>query len=188
MNEIDIIILIPLLWGVYKGVKNGLIKEVANLLVLLMGLYFAISLSERLSDYLRMEWEWETPYLPVLSFILIFIGVALLVLLISKALDTVIKSLALGWLNIAGGILFGILKFGLLVSILLVMISGFEKEFEIIPAEKKEESLLYEPTLQWSQILIPALKESRVLNKDRNFFEEKWDELNDKLNGPKDNQ
>lgn len=188
MNEIDIIIILPLLWGAYKGAKNGLIKELANLLVLLMGLYFALSLSERVSAYLKEEWGWETAYLPVISFILIFIAVAMGVMFISRALDKVIKGLALSWLNYVGGVLFGILKFGLIVSILLTMITGFEKDIEIIPQKKKDESLLYKPTLKWAQVLIPALQDAEVIKENKGFFEEKLDELKEKTDGSDDRE
>lgn len=45
MNYIDIILLLPLLYGAYRGFSRGLIIEVATLLGLLLGVYIAIKFS-----------------------------------------------------------------------------------------------------------------------------------------------
>ena len=46
MNYLDIIIAVPLLYGMIKGFSNGLIKEVTSLLALFIGVYVAINFSE----------------------------------------------------------------------------------------------------------------------------------------------
>ena len=45
MNYLDIIIVVPLLYGLIKGFSNGLIKEVTTLTALLVGVYVAIKFS-----------------------------------------------------------------------------------------------------------------------------------------------
>ena len=53
MNYIDIILLLPLLYGAYRGFSRGLIIEVATLLGLLLGVYIAIKFSGYTEDILR---------------------------------------------------------------------------------------------------------------------------------------
>ena len=48
MNYLDIIIAVPLLYGLIKGFSNGLVKEVTSLLALFIGVYVAINFSEYL--------------------------------------------------------------------------------------------------------------------------------------------
>ena len=45
MNYLDIIIAVPLLYGLIKGFSNGLVKEVTSLLALFIGVYVAINFS-----------------------------------------------------------------------------------------------------------------------------------------------
>ena len=45
MNYLDIIIVVPLVYGLIKGFSNGLIKEVTALVALLAGVYVAINFS-----------------------------------------------------------------------------------------------------------------------------------------------
>jgi membrane protein required for colicin V production len=45
MNYLDIIIAVPLMYGLIKGFSNGLIKEVTALAALLAGFYVAINFS-----------------------------------------------------------------------------------------------------------------------------------------------
>ena len=45
MNYLDIVIAIPLLYGLLKGFTNGLIKEITGLLGLIIGVYAAINFS-----------------------------------------------------------------------------------------------------------------------------------------------
>ena len=42
MNYLDIIIAVPLLYGLIKGFSNGIVKEVTSLLALFVGVYIAI--------------------------------------------------------------------------------------------------------------------------------------------------
>ena len=43
MNYLDIIIVIPLVYGMIKGFYNGLVKEITALLALVVGVYVAIN-------------------------------------------------------------------------------------------------------------------------------------------------
>ncbi len=52
MNYIDLIIAIPLVWGVFVGFKNGLIIEVASLAALLLGIFGAIHFSDLTANFL----------------------------------------------------------------------------------------------------------------------------------------
>ena len=45
MNSLDIVIAIPLLYGLIKGFTNGLIKEITGLLGLIIGVYIALNFS-----------------------------------------------------------------------------------------------------------------------------------------------
>ena len=49
MNFLDIIIAIPLVYGAYKGFRNGFIMEIFTILALFVGLYAAFTFSDQLT-------------------------------------------------------------------------------------------------------------------------------------------
>ena len=64
MNYLDIILSIPLLWGLYKGITRGIIKELASLLALVLGTYGAIHFSEQIQPTLQANTSIDESYLP----------------------------------------------------------------------------------------------------------------------------
>ena len=56
------------------------------------------------------------------------------------------------------GMLFGILKTALIISIVLVIINSIERRIPFIPEEHKENSLLYQPLSKLAPAIFPYLK------------------------------
>ena len=52
MHYIDIVILIPLLWGAYRGFMKGFIVSISTFLALILGVYGAINFSDFVSKFL----------------------------------------------------------------------------------------------------------------------------------------
>ena len=59
MNYLDIIIGILLILGLFKGLKNGLLIEVASLIALILGVYGAIHFSYYAVDFLNEKVSWS---------------------------------------------------------------------------------------------------------------------------------
>ena len=62
MSKIDIILIIPLLWGAFMGFRKGLVLELASLVGLILGIYGAIKFcdftAEKLIEYVEVSEEW----------------------------------------------------------------------------------------------------------------------------------
>ena len=71
---LDIIIAAPLLYGLIKGVSNGLIKEIIGLLSLIIGIYVAVNFSIFLEPYLSGIFDNYEQFKPILAFAILFIG------------------------------------------------------------------------------------------------------------------
>jgi membrane protein required for colicin V production len=162
MNWIDIVILIPLLWGLYKGFTKGLIVEVATLVAFGLAVWGGIKFSDFLSGWLKNSFGWNSKYLPVISFAVIFIGILILVFALAKCIQRFVKAVALGFVNKLAGGIFGMLKFGLILSVLIFVLNAIEKSFQIISQETKHSSLLYEPVGKIAPMIIPGLNESKM--------------------------
>ena len=177
MNYIDIALCVPLLWGLYKGFTKGFIIEVASIVALGLAIWGGIKFSDFLTLYIQEHLDWNTKYLPVISFAILFLGTLFLVYAIAKLLERIVKAVSLGFINKLAGGVFGILKFGLIFSVLIFILNAIEKSIRFIPEKVKHESLLYEPVGKIAPVVIPGLIESKVgkmvLGKDFSYIKEK---------------
>ena len=79
MSFLDIIIGILLVWGLYKGLKNGLFVELASLIALIAGIYGAIHFSYITGDYLAEQFDWSDQYLKIAAFLVTFFAIIIVV-------------------------------------------------------------------------------------------------------------
>lgn len=162
MNYIDIVLCIPLVWGLYKGFTKGLIIEAASLVAFGTGVWGGIHFSELVAAKLSGWFSWQSEYLPIVSFALTFLLIVIAVYCIAKLIQRMVEGMALSSLNKMGGAAFGVLKFALVMSVIIFMLDAVEKSYPIVSFKAKEESLLYKPVGKIAPMLIPALKESKI--------------------------
>jgi len=172
MHFIDIILVLPLLWGIYKGITKGLIIMVTTLVALIGGVYAGIHFSHYLSGL--FESFMNPKYLELVCFALMFIGVVLGVFWLGKIVDKGVKKLSLGWLNTIGGAVFGILKYGLILSILLSFINRIDSGQNFVTPEIRQRSLLYTPVSRLGEVIYPRLgiNEEKVKKVSEDFIED----------------
>jgi membrane protein required for colicin V production len=163
MNYIDIIICVPLAWGLYKGFRKGFIIEVATLFSLLGAVWVAVNFSDFISRLIRDKLNWHNAYVPIISFVLLFIGVLAAVYGIAKLIERSIDAASLGPINKILGALFGAFKFALILSVLFFLVDAVEKSIPVFTSEKKSGSLLYKPVASIAPMVIPGLKGSRMV-------------------------
>ena len=157
INYFDFIIAIFLLWSAYRGITKGFLIMAASLAALILGVWGAIRFSHLTAALLISSFGVQTKYLALISFALTFVIIVILVHLLSRALDKLVKAVALGIVNRLAGLLFGILKTAFLISILLVILNGINNRVPFIPEEHKENSLLYQPLSRLAPAIFPFL-------------------------------
>lgn len=155
MNWLDIALIIPLLWFMYKGFRNGLIIELASLAALILGIFVALHFSFYVEGYLRDNFEIADNYLHIISFAITFLIVALLVILVGKIVHKLISIVALGFLNRLAGGIFGLLKAALVLSLILYFLHEFNLGSGVIKDDVKENSYLYEPIESIVPMIMP---------------------------------
>ena len=119
MNILDIVIIIPLVFGAFKGFRKGLLMELVSLLSLLLAVvssfYFMQQGVVLLSPYLGDD----NSLLPVFSFVIIFIVVLMGVFYLGKILKKILDVTLLGSIDDVAGAILGLLKWGLVFSLFL---------------------------------------------------------------------
>jgi membrane protein required for colicin V production len=136
---IDIIALVLLVLALFKGISKGLIVAVLSLLAFIIGLAAALKLSAVVADYIGSSVNISHKWLPVLAFFLVFLIVALLIRLGAKMLEGIASAVMLGWLNRLGGVVFYILIYFMIYSILLF----YATQLNLIKPETAQASVTY---------------------------------------------
>ncbi len=158
MNYFDIIIIIPLLWGAFKGFKKGLVIELASIIALLLGIWGGIKFSSVSAKYLGEMFNISEKLMPLISFALTFILIVIAVFALAKLLERFIKMTSLSFVNKLVGAVFGTLKFGLIISIILNLTNNINEEITVLEPEMKSTSLLYQPISKIALIVFPGIR------------------------------
>ncbi len=166
MNFIDIILGLLLLYGLYKGVRNGLLVEIASILALVAGLYGAIHFSYLVGDYMALHFDWNEKTMSLVSFILTFFIIVVLVVLAAKFLTKVAELAMLGLLNRIAGGLFGLLKVGIILGALLIFLESVNRNLSLYDEDIEENSALYQPLRNLGNLVFSA-----VIKKDPDEME-----------------
>jgi membrane protein required for colicin V production len=181
MNYIDIILGLIFLFAAIGGFRKGLISELASLAALVLGVWGAIEFSYITSDFLTENFSLETEYLNIISFIVTFIVIVILVHIVGSAVNKFIEVAMLGFLNKAAGLVFGLLRSALVLSIVLLVFDKIDEDVEILSQKAKSESRMYEPVRNFAPSLFPFIQNwvdgKNEENKDENVFEQIKDAL-----------
>jgi membrane protein required for colicin V production len=169
---LDIIFGILVVLAIIQGFRKGLIIAIFTLVAYFIGLAAAIKLSVVVARYLGDTVKVSTKWLPILSFIVVFIIVILLVRLGAKLLQKTAEALTLGWLNRLGGIIFYLLIYLTIYSIILF----YASQAKIIQQKTIEASVTYSFIQPWGPRAMDALGAIIPFFKDmftelENFFE-----------------
>ena len=105
--------------AVIKGYQRGLIVAVFSLIAFVIGLAAAMKLSTMVAGYIGKAINISDRWLPVISFAVVFILVALLVRWGAGIVQRTIEIALLGWVNRIGGILFYAMLFITVFSVIL---------------------------------------------------------------------
>lgn len=150
----DILLGIFLIWGLYKGLKNGLLVELASIIALIAGIYGAFKFSYYAAAYLATLTEWNEQYINLAAFLITFIVIVVVIHLAARLLTRVAAFAMLGWLNRIAGAIFGVLKMAVIMGVILVAVERANRSFRFMDEESKENSLLFGPVRDIGALVI----------------------------------
>lgn len=156
MAFLDIIFGLLLLYGLYKGLTNGLFVEVASLVALVAGLYGAFHFSHITATYLDEELGWNPSYMNVAAFLITFFLIVILVQLLGRLLTKIADLAMLGMLNRIAGAVFGTLKVAVILGALIIFFERANHNFHFLDDETKQASALYDPLREVGSLIFGA--------------------------------
>ena len=157
MNYIDIILGLLLVFSAIGGFKKGLIAELASLAALILGIWGAIEFSDITAEFLIENLNIQTKHLNIISFVVTFVVIVILVHVVGNVVNKLVDTVMLGFVNRLAGLVFGILKSVLILSVLLVVFDKIDDDIEILSSRAKAESRLYEPIRSFAPSIFPFL-------------------------------
>lgn len=157
MNYIDIIIIIIIILSAFGGYKNGLITELASLAALILGIWGAIHFSDITTGLLIKYFDLKSEHLNIISFGVTFIVIVILVHIVGNVVNNMVDSGMLGVTNKLGGMVFGILRSILFLSIVLMVFDRIDKDVEILSEDVKSKSRMYEPIRNVAPSIFPFI-------------------------------
>ncbi|MEJ2112160.1 MAG: CvpA family protein [Flavobacteriaceae bacterium] len=159
MNVLDIILGSLILLGLIRGLMRGLFVELASITALIVGIYGAIHFSDYAAAFLENRVSWEEKYINITAFAITFVILVLAIALAGKALTKIADFAALGILNKLLGAIFGALKAGFILSVILIILTKTNKTIPFLDDDTLETSVLYAPVKSLVPMVFPSIED-----------------------------
>ena len=157
MSVIDIVLGALILFGLVRGFMKGLFVEVASLVALIAGVYGAIHFSNFASDFLSNKFDWGEKTINITAFAITFVIIVMVIGLAGKALTKLADFAALGIINKLLGGVFGALKIGLILSVVLNVFDKMNSTITFVDEDNIEETVLYKPVKSLVPMIFPNI-------------------------------
>jgi len=156
MSFLDIVLGVFLVYGIIRGLKNGLFVELASLVSFFIGIYIAVKFSYLIANVIG---DGTSKTVKVVAFIVTLILVVVGIHLLAKVFSKIASTLFLGWLNSLAGAFLGVLRITLLLGIVLSLFLKVNFDNVLISKETQEKSIFFNPIVKTSELFFPVLKE-----------------------------
>jgi membrane protein required for colicin V production len=167
MNGIDVAISILLIIGLVRGLVKGFVNELASLLSVILGIIGAYHFAEALKVYLEEWFDWDTEYLQLFAFIIVFVSIIIAVTLVGKAVTKLVSYIALGLVNRLLGGVFGTLKVALVLLVVGVIFMTLNQSEVLVKKDKLDQSIAYvlieEKIIKYLPSLVEFAKENNYI-------------------------
>ena len=170
MIWLDIVFLVPLLWGAYSGFKKGLIAQVLGLTSLFAGVWLGVNYQEMVSPFLVEKVQEK--YLSISCFIVLFFSVIILGAITTKIMEKFANFIQLKLINKLVGLILGVLKIS---SFLVIAVSIFQTWYSqsiMIDQSTKENSLFFPVFNNIGNSILPNLNHNNLLDHIPNIKKE----------------
>ena len=156
VNWLDILILLPLLVGLVKGIMSGFVSEIIGIAVVVFGVLGARMGASPVSAWLLNQFAWPAEVCNVVAYIILFLAIAIVLSIIAKILTKLLQSIHLGWANRLGGAVIGALKYGLVVLVVIFVMDRINQRTHWLDnSEIVKTSVVYPYAVQITNYILP---------------------------------
>ncbi len=158
MNWIDFVIVILLVLAVISGFSRGLVKEVASLVGLILGIWGAIRFSAFTAERLYEWFDMSGQYIGIISFLVTFVAIVMVIHFAGSLVDKLVETVSLGFLNRLLGMAFGAVKNILILSVIFTILNAIDARRPFLP-KSVDESKFYAPISDIVPAIFPVIGE-----------------------------
>lgn len=159
MSWLDIIILLPLLIGLVRGLMRGFVVELTAIVAIIFGFVGTHLWGATFAIWLSQQFAWPEAICSVVSYALLFLGITLLLNLVAKLLSRLFKAVNLGWLNRLFGAVFGVTKWATIVLFIVLCVHRLDDQFHFFKEDLKQQSTIYNYITPLSEKVWKAVKD-----------------------------
>ena len=152
---IDIILLLCLGWGAYKGFRKGFIIQSFTILALVLAIWGGFAFAGMLEPFMKKYFQMGDVACSIVSFIVVFILIMLLVYTSGYFVSKVADAVTLGMINRLAGSVFGLLANALVLSVLILLFNRMNDKKQFIKTEILGKTYLYKPLEKVAPAIFP---------------------------------
>ena len=143
MNMLDVIVIICLGYGLIRGLIKGFIVEVSGVIAIFFGVLGAFKFTSLFTQFVFKYVDLDPKIVQGICFLILFIGIVYGISLLAKMITKTLQIIALGLLNRIMGGLFGLIKWFVIISSLVLVFNQIESVISFIPQAYIAESIAY---------------------------------------------
>jgi membrane protein required for colicin V production len=128
LNVVDIVLIIIVLLGSYKGYRDGFLMELFSLLGIILGILGGFKLMGIALVYLSEHFDIDKKMLPYIAFGVVFLIIVIVVSLVGRMLKASIDKSFLGRVDQAAGAVLGLIKVIFLLSVAMWLLNAVRWE------------------------------------------------------------
>jgi membrane protein required for colicin V production len=141
---LDLLLLVPLVYGGVRGLYNGFVKTIGSFVGLVVSILVAYLFADALSVIISQLFALTGEQSYVVSYIILLFVALLVCTLIVKALDGLVSFISLGWLNKLLGAIFGVLKYAIFLSLIIHLVEIVDVHYKKSPSQTRDQSVVYQ--------------------------------------------
>lgn len=159
MTVLDIILIACFIPAIWQGLSKGLINQVVGIAALFLGAWLAGKYGTAAGEVIARQFSDMQPKTAgTVGYIAVFFVSVLALGVLGKILTKIIKIATLGWTNRLLGLIFGIFKAALLLSLLVCLFDSVNDKIHLMKAETIDASKVYGYLRDFGSRFFPALK------------------------------
>ena len=165
MNILDAIILIALIPAIIQGLRKGFISQAISIISVIAGIWASARFANMVTAWVSQYITASEQILKIIAFALILVIVFIILGVLGKLLEGVLKLVMLGWVNKLLGVVFSLFKTFLIIGLVIIAFNALNNSFGIIKPEVISDSVLYEPVKSLADAIFPYIKSMLTFNK-----------------------
>ena len=158
MAILDIILLLCFVPAIVLGISKGFVKQLVEILAILVGAWAAFRFSSALSMYLAQYLTFDKQVIRVICFVIILIVAALLLSLLGEMLTRFLKLVSLGWINHLLGLIFGVVKTSFILGLLILLFEALNNSLQFVRDGALDNAVVYQALKNFANSIFPYLK------------------------------